>query len=646
MNSKDKHPPKSPAAGTFYNLFAPQSAGSAHEGERQSKVSLRQRAEAHFLEREELSSEKLDELSPESMRTILHELRVHQIELEMQNEELTRAQAELDASRSRYFDLYDLAPVGYITVSEKGLILEANLMAVTLLGVDRVALVKQPISRVLLKEDQDIYYKHRQLLVETGRPQQFELRMVKPDGTKFWAQLSATAAAQGEAGAPSCRVALIDVTERKQAEEALRETDGRMRAITNSAQDSIIMMDSHGLISYWNPASESIFGYRSEEAIGKNLHQLLVPEPFLSTHLAAFPAFQRTGCGNAVGKTVEMAACHKDGREISVALSLSAVSIKGEWHSVGIVRDITGRKRMEDVQSFLARTSSGTAADPFFSDLARYLARSLGADFICIDLLEGDALHARTLAVWCDGRFEDNVTYALKDTPCGDVVGKDVCCFPASVCQFFPRDQVLQELRAESYIGITLWSHDGRPIGLIAAIGRSPLTNRDQAEATLKLVAERASGELERLLAETALRESEETYHRLFENMAEGCSYCRMIFEDGRPQDWIYLSVNSAFETLTGLKDVAGKRVTEVIPGIRENDRELFETYARVSQTGTWAARSPSPPLPTRAARLHFACLWKFHPLLPSLPLLPRAIRIPHNRRALWCSSSMTTGPA
>ena len=70
------------------------------------------------------------------------------------------------------------------------------------------------------------------------------------------------------------------------------------------------MMDSHGLISYWNPASESIFGYRSEEAIGKNLHQLLVPEPFLSTHLAAFPAFQRTGCGNAVGKTVEMAACH------------------------------------------------------------------------------------------------------------------------------------------------------------------------------------------------------------------------------------------------------------------------------------------------------------------------------------------------
>ena len=92
---------------------------------------------------------------------MLHELRVHQIELEMQNEELRRAQAELDAARARYFDLYDLAPVGYCTLSEQGLILEANLTAATLLGVARGALVKQPFTRFILKEDQDIYYLHR-----------------------------------------------------------------------------------------------------------------------------------------------------------------------------------------------------------------------------------------------------------------------------------------------------------------------------------------------------------------------------------------------------------------------------------------------------------------------------------------------------
>jgi signal transduction histidine kinase/ActR/RegA family two-component response regulator/HAMP domain-containing protein len=163
-------------------------------------------------------------------------------------------------------------------------------------------------------------------------------------------------------------------------------------------------------------------------------------------------------------------------------------------------------ERMMDIHAFLARTSGATTDEPFFQALARYLASSMGMYFVCIDRLEGDGLNATTLAVWCDGHFEDNVTYALKDTPCGDVVGKDVCCFPASVCQFFPRDLVLQDLKAESYIGSTLWSHTGEPIGLIAVIGRQPLENRQQAETLLKLVSVRAAGELERMLAEEALR--------------------------------------------------------------------------------------------------------------------------------------------
>ncbi len=88
----------------------------------------------------------------------LHELRIYQIELEMQNEELRRAQAELDAEQARYFDLYNLAPVGYVTISEQGLILETNLTAATLLGMSRSALVKQRFSRFIFKEDADIFY--------------------------------------------------------------------------------------------------------------------------------------------------------------------------------------------------------------------------------------------------------------------------------------------------------------------------------------------------------------------------------------------------------------------------------------------------------------------------------------------------------
>ena len=125
-------------------------SANAPELRRRAKARLRAAAAKGAPARTEADTQRL-----------VHELQVHQIELEMQNEELRRAQVELDAARARYFDLYDLAPVGYCTISEEGLILEANLTAATLLGVARGALVKQPITRFILKEDQDIYYLHR-----------------------------------------------------------------------------------------------------------------------------------------------------------------------------------------------------------------------------------------------------------------------------------------------------------------------------------------------------------------------------------------------------------------------------------------------------------------------------------------------------
>ena len=129
-------------------------------------------------------------------------------------------------------------------------------------------------------------------------------------------------------------------------------------------------------------------------------------------------------------------------------------------------------------------------------------------DYVCIDLLEGDCLSARTLAVYFDGKFEDNVTYALKDTPCGDVVEKKVCCFPKGVRHLFPRDEALQEMNAESYAGTILWGSKGQPIGLIAVIGRQPMANTRLAESVLQLVAVRAAGELERKCVEEKLREN------------------------------------------------------------------------------------------------------------------------------------------
>src|SRR5208337_4444886 len=119
------------------------------DASRRHSEDMRQRAEEQLKDR----SAGQDGISSEQVQGLLHELQVHQIELEMQSEELRRAQVELEISRTKYFDLFDLAPVGYLTLNDKGLIMEANLTASRLLGVERSSLVNHPLMRFILRED-------------------------------------------------------------------------------------------------------------------------------------------------------------------------------------------------------------------------------------------------------------------------------------------------------------------------------------------------------------------------------------------------------------------------------------------------------------------------------------------------------------
>ncbi len=120
---------------------------------------LRQRAEKK-LDKDGGNIEFPSEISPEKTATLIHELQVHQIELKMQNDELRRIHEELEESRDRYSHLYDFAPIGYFTMTEKGIIDEANLTLAAMLGFARTVLPGKPFSRFVLKEDQDIFYKH------------------------------------------------------------------------------------------------------------------------------------------------------------------------------------------------------------------------------------------------------------------------------------------------------------------------------------------------------------------------------------------------------------------------------------------------------------------------------------------------------
>jgi PAS domain S-box-containing protein len=182
---------------------------------------LRHQAEMIALEKAVQSPENLETLSIDDIRKKFHELNVHQIELEIQNEELKRTQLELDIIRERYFDLYDLAPVGYCTISEKGLVLEANLTAVKLLGVNSEEIVMRPITKFILNEDQDKYYLFRKKLFETCEPQLVILRMLKKDGSQFWSSLSATVTQDAD-GASKSQVIICDITEEHKRSEDLQ----------------------------------------------------------------------------------------------------------------------------------------------------------------------------------------------------------------------------------------------------------------------------------------------------------------------------------------------------------------------------------------------------------------------------------------
>ena len=252
-------------------------------GTEDTATALRRKAEKLSLKieaaaaTEALSREAETALSPENTRLMLHELHVHQIELEMQNEELRRTQVELEAARMRYFDLYDLAPVGYCSVSAQGLILQANLAAASLLGLSRTALAKLPISAVIFKADQDIYYLCRKQVIASGASQACELRMVHSDGTPCWVQLAVSAASDAD-HEPVMRIVMTDISDRKLMQAAMEEREARYRAMVEWSPEAVAVQRA-GNIIYANPAALKLFGTtRAQALIGKPALERVHPD--------------------------------------------------------------------------------------------------------------------------------------------------------------------------------------------------------------------------------------------------------------------------------------------------------------------------------------------------------------------------------
>jgi diguanylate cyclase (GGDEF)-like protein/PAS domain S-box-containing protein len=244
------------------NLPPPQLPAMSSQPEPDA-LALRQRAEARL--QDTATAVELAALSPLQLARTLHELQVHQIELEMQNQELCAAQLALEKSRASYADLYDQAPVGYVSVGAQGRIVQANQTAATLLGMKCSDLTSQAFRHFIFRDDQDSFYLLRKRLQKTSAAQTLELRLLKSDGNPFWAELLATSV-RDEVGAVLQRIVLSDISERRAALEQLQLA----ASVFANAREGIMITDGNATVLNVNEAFTRITGYSAEEVVGQN----------------------------------------------------------------------------------------------------------------------------------------------------------------------------------------------------------------------------------------------------------------------------------------------------------------------------------------------------------------------------------------
>ncbi|MFO7917583.1 MAG: PAS domain S-box protein [Anaerolineae bacterium] len=263
-----------------------------------------------------------------------------------------RAERALRWSEERYRILVENQAEGIGFVDPQERFTFANPAAHGIFGVPPGSLAGRSL-REFVDQETFAFVRKQTALRRQGKKSTYEIEIERPDGERRNLLVTGAPRFDGE-GAFVGTVGLFrDVTERKRAEQALRESEARFRALTMSARDAIIMVNPEGAISLWNRAAEEIFGYTREEALGEDLHALLAPQASREAMQAAFSRFQRTESLECMHDAVGMVGVKKDGTQVPVEISLAPVELDGRWHAVAIVRDITERMHAEEEQQEL-----------------------------------------------------------------------------------------------------------------------------------------------------------------------------------------------------------------------------------------------------------------------------------------------------
>jgi two-component system, cell cycle sensor histidine kinase and response regulator CckA len=297
---------------------------------------LRRQAEARLRFEEPLPAE----ISPAETKKLIHELRVHQIELEMQNDELRQAQAILEESRSRYSDLYDFAPIGYLALDELGIIKEANLTAARVLAVERTRLIDRQLTHFMVTEDRGTFRRHLNLVLKGRERETVELRLKREDGKEIFILLESIFHQDTE-GKSLCRTAFSDITKRRQVEADLQASEARYRSLFQNNHAVMLLIDpATGDIVDANPAASAFYGYTHAELISRKITDInMLPKD------QVFKEMQRAG----LEQRRHFFFRHRlaGGEERDVEVFSGPIRVKDQNLLYSIVHDITARKQAE-----------------------------------------------------------------------------------------------------------------------------------------------------------------------------------------------------------------------------------------------------------------------------------------------------------
>ncbi len=306
---------------------------------------------------------------------------------------------------------------------------------------------------------------------------------------------------------------------------------------------SIIRVNEEDIIVYANSVAEKLFGVRKGKLLHKTFLQYINIDDAMTYKIA-----RQNAIVSSTNQVCEVRLFTKSNEQIFCRIDISGSG------SVLVLTDRTYKRKIENTQAFLLGSEWVVNNEDFFTSLARYLSQVLNAEYVCIDRLPNN-LEAETLAIYYNNKYEDNIKYSLRDTPCGKVLGSNICCYPQSVRFLFPNDRVLQEIGAEGYAGITLHDAHGFPIGLIAVISKKTITDIRTYEMVLKQVSIRAAAELEHRIAERKIEALRKTKQAMLNSTSENemmQKVCDVLVEDcGYTMMWIGLVNSDESKTIT-----------------------------------------------------------------------------------------------